>query len=80
MKLKEFFKESYISAREQLGKAWWIKIETEQPFCIYYFGPFGNPADAAKAQPDYLHDLETEQAQGIRWQIEQSKPRELTLY
>ncbi len=80
MKMKELLKESYITALERMGKAWWIKIKTEQPLCTYYFGPFSNPKEAAEAQPNYLEDLETEQAQGISWNIEQSKPLELTLY
>lgn len=80
MKLKRFIKESYITALAQLGKAWWIKVETERPFCIYYFGPFSNHAEAAEAKPDYLQDLEAEQAQGIQCSINQYNPRELTLY
>jgi Domain of unknown function (DUF1816) len=80
MKLKHFLKESYITVLAQVGKAWWVKIETEQPSCIYYFGPFGNQTEAAEAKPDYLQDLETEQAQGISWHIEQCNPSQLTLF
>jgi Domain of unknown function (DUF1816) len=78
MKLKTFLKEIYIAALEQAGRAWWVKMKTEQPFCIYYFGPFISCLEAKKAQPDYLQDLEDEQAQGITWDIEQCKPLELT--
>jgi Domain of unknown function (DUF1816) len=80
MKLKNLIKESYITVLAQLGKAWWVKVETEKPSCIYYFGPFSNYAEAAEANPSYLQDLAAEQAQGIHWNIKRYNPRELTLY
>lgn len=80
MKLKHFIKEIYITALERLGKAWWVKVETEQPSCVYYFGPFSNHTEAVEAKPDYLQDLEAEQAQGIQWSIKQYNPKELTLF
>ena len=32
----------------QADKAWWIRIKTEDPNYIYYFGPFENRAIAQK--------------------------------
>jgi Domain of unknown function (DUF1816) len=29
-----------------LGQAWWIEINTVQPKCTYYFGPFIDQHDA----------------------------------
>ena len=63
-----------------LGRAWWVKITTEQPNCTYYFGPFatGNEADAAKA--GYVEDLESESATGIYVSIKQRcQPTYLTI-
>ncbi len=78
MNTQESFNENPMTNLEEMETAWWVKIETVQPFCMYYFGPFMNFEEAEKAQPDYLQDLENEQAQGITCNIECSKPLELT--
>ena len=61
----------WSSILQLLGRAWWVKITTEQPNCTYYFGSFatGNEADAAQA--GYVEDLESESATGIHVSIEQ---------
>lgn len=60
---------------------WWVIIQTNIPYCTYYFGPFNNVHEAQLSQDGYLEDLKTEQAHGISVQIKQSKPpQSLTLY
>ncbi len=60
-------------------KQWWIKITTEQPQCIYYFGPFENEQEAQDYLPGYIEDLESEQAQGIKVAIKLCNPELLTI-
>ena len=70
----------WSSILQFIGRAWWVKITTEQPNCTYYFGPFatGNEADAAQA--GYVEDLEGEFATDIRVSIEQRcQPTYLTI-
>ena len=62
-----------------LGRAYWIKIETKQPSCTYYFGPFINIRDAQSAQAGYLEDLSQEGASNIIVDIKRCKPTELTV-
>ncbi|HHP7231525.1 MAG TPA: DUF1816 domain-containing protein [Xenococcaceae cyanobacterium] len=59
--------------------AWWVKIITAIPYCIYYFGPFDSEAEATVAQYGYIEDLRHENASGIDIEIEQSEPKELTI-
>ncbi len=65
---------------EQSELAWWVKIDTAQPLCTYYFGPFVSTKEAELAQSGYVEDLEQEEAQGISIQIEWCQPNELTLF
>ncbi|PSF37191.1 hypothetical protein C7H19_12180 [Aphanothece hegewaldii CCALA 016] len=44
---------------------WWIEIETSQPNCLYYFGPFDAIDEARSYESGYLEDLRLEGAQGI---------------
>lgn len=62
-----------------LGRAWWIEITTEQPACIYYFGPFATKRSADLYQAGYLEDLEGEGAQGIGVKIDRCHPTVLTI-
>ena len=62
-----------------LGWAYWIEIETSQPSCTYYFGPFLSLQEAKKAQTGYVDDLNQEQAVGIAVKIRRCKPTELTV-
>lgn len=62
-----------------LGKAYWVKIETNQPSCTYYFGPFFNNKDAQSAQAGYLEDLSQEGAVDMKVDIKRCKPTELTI-
>jgi len=60
--------------------AWWVRINTAQPHCTYYFGPFTSAREAEIAQPGYVEDLEREGARQITAQVEWCQPKELTLF
>jgi hypothetical protein len=62
-----------------MGKAWWVEIHTQQPHCVYYFGPFVSCKQAEVSVPGYLSDLEAEGAISPRIDVKQCKPRELTI-
>lgn len=57
---------------------WWVKITTDRPNCIYYFGPFDDKLEATKMQFGYIEDLMAEKAGGITAEIEQTNPNSLT--
>lgn len=59
---------------------WWIKINTNQPRCIYFFGPFDNFKSARQSQDGYIEDLVTEKAFGITVEIAQCQPDLLTIF
>ncbi len=63
----------------RLGIAWWVEIKTSIPECVYYFGPFVTSAEANRAMPGYISDLEQEQAQGIESAVRRMKPTQLTI-
>lgn len=65
---------------EKMGIAWWIEIITNQPQCIYYFGPFSSSYDAQASSDDYLADLEAEKAQIINVDIKRGQPKQLTIF
>ena len=69
---------SYIFKNKQ-GKPYWIEISTKQPQCIYYFGPFENPAEAKEMQHGYIQDLVEEKAAGISVTIKRCLPTNLTI-
>jgi hypothetical protein len=61
------------------GKPYWIEISTKEPFCIYYFGPFENSAEAKEMQHGYIQDLIEEKAAGISVTIKRCLPTRLTI-
>lgn len=63
-----------------VGLAWWVEIKTENPTCLYYFGPFSREASAEQHKPGYIEDLENEGAQRIQTVIKRCKPTELTVF
>lgn len=82
---RQFWKSSqeeevFVSYLEKMGIAWWIEIITNQPQCIYYFGPFSNSYDAQSSSDDYLEDLEEENAQIINVDIKRGQPKQLTIF
>ena len=58
---------------------WWVEIQTKNPQCTYYFGPFETAVEARGSQDGYLEDLRQEQAQIITVEIKQCQPKELTI-
>lgn len=79
MQLLETVKEALVSGLTQLGWAWWVEIVTEQPKCIYYFGPFVGAKEAQFSQAGYIEDLEQESAQVTAIRLRRGRPRELTI-
>ncbi len=73
-------KELLIKLLEFLGLACWIEISTDNPRCIYYFGPFFTQAEAESAQDGYIEDLKAEGAMGISVKFKRFKPQELTIF
>ena len=61
------------------NKPYWIKITTQQPSCIYYFGAFDSRAEARKMRHGYIEDLVEEQATNIVVKIERCSPTKLTI-
>ena len=58
---------------------WWVEIQTKNPQCTYYFGPFETALEARASQDGYLEDLRQEQAQITTVEIKQCQPKELTI-
>jgi hypothetical protein len=78
---------SSLTSQKQFSKIkktripWWVIIQTNIPYCTYYFGPFNSAKEAQLSQYGYLEDLMDEKAHGISVQIKQSRPPQvLTLY
>ena len=59
--------------------AWWVKITTCQPRCLYFFGPFASVKEAQSAQDGYINDLQSEGALDISVEIKYCQPRSLTI-
>jgi Domain of unknown function (DUF1816) len=72
-------KENSIDFFHNFGWAWWVEIVTQNPRCIYYFGPFLSAKEAQAAETGYIEDLEQEGAQGIAVKIKRCKPQNLTV-
>jgi hypothetical protein len=79
MKLLDLIRNVIPTLLNFKNKQWWIKITTEQPQCIYYFGPFENEQEAHNHCPGYIEDLKSEQAQGIKVAIKLCNPDLLTI-
>ncbi len=63
----------------RLGIAWWVELKTASPNCTYYFGPFITAAEAKRAMPGYIEDLNGENAQGIEALVRRIKPTQITI-
>ena len=82
---RRFWKDSKAEAifaayLEKMGIAWWIEVITNQPKCIYYFGPFSSSYDAQVSSEGYLEDLEQEKAQIVNVDIKRGQPKQLTIF
>jgi hypothetical protein len=73
-------KETLIKIANSLGLAYWVKIATDSPNCIYYFGPFLTEKEANLARSGYVEDLKNEGAQTIKVEIGRYQPKELTIF
>ncbi len=71
--------ELFLTLLDKLGLAYWAEIRTENPKCIYYFGPFISLAEAKGYHRGYLEDLKSEGAQSIQVDIRRCKPSLLTI-
>jgi hypothetical protein len=58
---------------------WWAEVTTENPSCVYYFGPFDSSQEAAAHQDGYVEDLHNEGAINIKIELKQSQPPILTV-
>lgn len=73
-------KETLIKIANNLGMAYWVKIVTDNPSCVYYFGPFLRLREANAAKSGYVEDLKHEGAQRIRVNVVRCQPQELTIF
>jgi hypothetical protein len=73
-------KEMLIEILGFFGWACWVKVETKNPDCTYYFGPFFSPTEAQSASEGYLEDLKNEGADIVAVQFGRMKPQELTIF
>lgn len=62
------------------NKAWWVKITTVEPDCVYYFGPFQSSIEARSNHSGYIADLADEGAKGITVIVRRCNPEVLTTY
>jgi hypothetical protein len=76
----ENIREFIASYLEMKGMAWWVEIVTQEPKCIYYFGPFTSSYKAQLSSSGYIEDLEQEEAQVIAVDIKRGQPSELTIF
>ena len=68
-----------LIAKYKFVQPYWIEITTQQPSCIYYFGPFGSYTEAEQMRHGYIEDLVEERAIGISVKVERCRPTELTI-
>ncbi|MER3432266.1 MAG: hypothetical protein C4288_02265 [Leptolyngbya sp. ERB_1_1] len=68
---------SFLNA---IGLAWWVEVTTDNPRCVYYFGPFPDKKAAQSYQGGYVEDLEREGAANLKINVKRCKPSNLTIY
>jgi hypothetical protein len=71
--------EILLKLLDSFGLAYWAEIKTENPKCIYYFGPFATLKEANDHHSGYLEDLTSEGAQEIKVDFKRCKPNQLTI-
>ena len=67
------------TSKRILNLPYWVEISTQQPECVYYFGPFNNSREARQMQGGYIEDLMEERATGIDVEIKRCMPTQLTI-
>ena len=60
----------------KLGLAWWAKIETEQPSCTYWFGPFITKRSLKENMSSFIKDLSDEGSKNIKHSLVRCKKEE----
>lgn len=57
------------SAANGLGLAWWARVETRSPDCVYWFGPFTRRRSLDAELPAFLADLQSESPGALEHQV-----------
>jgi len=60
----------------KLGLAWWAKIETEDPCCTYWFGPFITKRSLKENISSFINDLSDEGTKNIKHSLVRCKKEE----
>ena len=60
----------------KLGLAWWAKIETEEPFATYWYGPFLTKRSLKENLVFFVKDLSDEGSKNINQSIVRCKKEE----
>jgi len=69
------------SLLNQLGLAWWARVETRAPDAEYWVGPFGRRRSLELALPPFLRDLQSEGPSSLDFRVVRTCRREpLTIY
>ncbi len=79
MKFLEKAEDHFLSMLERLGLAWWVEVQTKNPDCTYYFGPFVTVHQAQFLQRGYLEDITQEGAQISSVELKQCNPESVTV-
>jgi len=58
---------------------WWVKILTDKPMYIYYFGEFNHYWEAEASKNGYIQDLKEEKAKIVDVGIGKYEPEETTV-
>lgn len=64
---------------QKLTPFWWLEIETVQPQCTYYYGPFKSAPEAESYQHRYVEDFRAEPSPPITVKIRTCQPETLTI-
>lgn len=57
------------SAANALGVAWWARVESRSPDCVYWFGPFTQRRSLEAELPAFLADLQSEAPGSLEHQL-----------
>ncbi len=59
--------------------SWWVKILTDNPMYVYYFGEFKTYWEAEQSKNGYIQDLKEEKAEIVDVKIGIYEPSETTI-
>ena len=60
----------------KLGLAWWAKIETQEPYAIYWYGPFLTKSSLKENLAYFIDELSYEGSRDIKHSIVRCKKEE----